>query len=225
MEQDSTQLLTDAEHTIAWHDATRDALIWWSRQRITRTDAAMLLCGFKPACGDNPLRDNTEETTPEVYRRLLLVFGVLDDNQPLSAWLDIAKDAGLRVHSWLARYKDAKSTLAAKSDGDTAQHAPTAKPAGPCVTKRELIDGLDLVGKTWDERLKRPDRDGKHYLPAVVQRGQKGDKVGTLWNPVIFARLAVEFGDMNQGQVVARFKKAWPKWQDELAAEMGEISP
>ena len=97
------------------------------------------------------------------------------------------------------------------------------KPTGPTVTKKELVDGLDLVGSEWDERLKRIDRDGKQYLPAIVQRGRRGSGGSPLWNPVIFTRLAVQAGHLNNGQARARFKKAWPQWQDEIDAEMGEI--
>lgn len=101
--------------------------------------------------------------------------------------------------------------------------APPRQPTGPEVTKEELVDGLDLVGSEWRERLKRVDRDGKHYLPAIVQRGRRGSGGSTLWNPVIFTRLAVQAGHLNDGQARTRFKGKWPQWQDELEAEMGEI--
>ena len=179
MEQDSTQLLTDAEHTIAWHDATRDASIWWSRRRITRTDAAMLLCGFKPACGDNPLRDTTEETTPEDYRRLLLVFGDHDDNQPLSAWLDIAKDAGLRVHSWLARYKDAKAILAMKTDCDAPQPTPTGKPAQSTASNTRR-DGLAVaMEQGFEDYIERHRREptARALFDALADEAVEGGQI------------------------------------------------
>lgn len=175
MEQDSTQLLDDAEHTIAWLDATLDASIWWSRQHITRTDAAMLLCGFKPMSGDDPLRDSTEETTPEDYRRLLLIFGDHDDNQPLSAWLDIAKDAGLRVHSWLARYKDAKAILAIKTDGDAPQPTPTGKPAQSTASNTRR-DGLAVaMEQGFDDYIKRHCREPTARALFDALAGEAGE--------------------------------------------------
>lgn len=101
--------------------------------------------------------------------------------------------------------------------------APPRQPTGPTVTKKELVDGLDLVGTTWGERLKRINRDGKHYLPAIEQPGRQGSGGSTLWNPVIFTRLAVQAGHLNDAKARTLFKKAWPQWQDELEAEMGEI--
>lgn len=97
---------------------------------------------------------------------------------------------------------------------------------GPCVTKQELIDGLQLNEPRWKDILQKPERDGKRYLPARVSKGRRGRGVGgssnsALWNPIVFVRLAVENRDINQAKAVARFNKAWPQWQDELTAEIG----
>lgn len=98
------------------------------------------------------------------------------------------------------------------------------------VDKNELIDGLHLYEPKWTDILKKPHREGKRYQAALVAKGCRGKGRGestnsSLWNPIIFTRLAVECGDLNQRAAVARFNKAWPKWQDELAAEMGELPP
>ena len=118
---------------------------------------------------------------------------------------------------------DSESTFGETTDSNEQSSAPI----GLFVTKQELIDGLQLHEKKWDGILSKVDSDGKRYMPALVMRGRKGPpRAGkpssALWNPITFACLAVEHHDLNQMQVVARFKKAWPQWQDELASAMGE---
>lgn len=109
-----------------------------------------------------------------------------------------------------------------------APAVPNCEPIkGPRVTKSELIDGLDLTGGTWKERLRVPRKGIDHYKPARLDRGRQGQKTGSesTWNPVIFTRIAVELKHLNKTGATLKFKDAWPQWQDELEAEMGGIFP
>ncbi len=99
---------------------------------------------------------------------------------------------------------------------------------GPLATKEEIIDGFALAGKNWRDILSRPTGAGKKYLAARLQPGKRGRVAGgktasSLWNPVVFARLLIENNELNTGQVEARFKKTWSKWEAELLAEIGEL--
>jgi hypothetical protein len=227
-EIDSTAAISDitqtpeqqAEQRIAWYDVTLNASLWMARKNISPHDAAMLLCRLDPLDSDSdPLLISTDKTTPDDFKRLLLVFNDEGgDGRPLVDWLEIAKDSGLKFHSWITDYLSAKTL--------TSQDACQSTPTGPHVSKQDLINGLMLTEPKWDDILKRPERDGKRYLPALVSKGRRGKAPAggsnsSLWNPILFISLAVEHGDLNQAQAVARFKKAWPQWQDELTAEMG----
>lgn len=127
---------------------------------------------------------------------------------------------GIRFRVYSMRFLDEQSQ---PSTADNHSHPATCTHA--CYSD-EIIDGFMLDGKNWSDILSRPNRDGKLYKEALVLPGKKGRGQGgksnqALWNPVIFARLLVALGELNHAQVKARFKKAWPQWQDELAAEMG----
>ena len=106
----------------------------------------------------------------------------------------------------------------------TPTGAPEKKaPHGHGVPKEEIIDGFSLDNKNWLDLLAHPNSDGKHYKPAICQKGKPGRGGATLWNPVKFARLLIESGDLNEGQVKSRFKKTWPGLEDEMLAEIGDI--
>lgn len=115
--------------------------------------------------------------------------------------------------------------LATDSEPEEAHQTRPQQASGPCVTKSELIAGLDLVGGTWESRLKIPSKGIDHYKPARRDPGRKGQGAGnqSTWDPVVFTRIAVEKKHLNKGAALTKFKKAWPKWQDELEAEMGEL--
>lgn len=209
-----------AEQLIAWYDETLNASLWMGRKSISPHDAAMLLCRLDPLDSDSdPLLISTDKTTPDDFKRLLLVFkdeGV--NGRPLVDWLETAKDSRLKFHGWITDYLSAISSKSQDACNDI--------PTGPHVTKQDLINGLLLTEPKWDDILKRPERDGKRFLPALVSKGRRGKAPAggsnsSLWNPILFTHLAVEYGDLNQAQAIARFKKAWPQWQDELIAEMG----
>lgn len=198
---------------------------YWIGQvpRTTAKEASRLMAGLEPhAFEDLATCDQTKgDIAGRVARarkiELLAIREGVTEATPRE-WLAWAKQRNLNLHAMFAVAVDEWQPM------QPERYTPAQSITGPCcVTKAELIDGLGLVGSTWDERLKRPQREGKQYLPALEQRGKRGDKVGGLWNPVVFARLTVENRHLNRGQVIARFKKAWPQWEAELEAEMGEI--
>ena len=91
----------------------------------------------------------------------------------------------------------------------------------PLCTKQEIIDGFQLTGKNWSDFLSRPNK----YSEAVKQAGKKGVGGDALLSPIIFARLLVQFDDLKEGQVKARFLKVdeWKQWEDEMISEIGAI--
>lgn len=113
-----------------------------------------------------------------------------------------------------------KAPAIAAPTGPTNHQSPSGRPR---CTKAEIIDGFILVGKNWDDLLSRPDGDGRRYLASLRQSGRRGKGGAALWCPITFARLLIENGDLNTGQVKARFAKAWPKWEAEMLAEIGGI--
>lgn len=115
--------------------------------------------------------------------------------------------------------------LATDSEPEEAYQTRPQQASRPCVTKSELIDVLDLVGGTWESRLKIPSKGIDHYKPARLDPGRKGQGAGnqSTWDPVVFTRIAVEQKHLNKVAALTKFKKAWSKWQDELEAEMGEL--
>ncbi len=91
------------------------------------------------------------------------------------------------------------------------------------VTSKGIIEGFLLDGKDWESLLSHSNSDGKRFKPALVQAGKQGKGGAALWSPIVFARLLINEGELNKGQVIARFKKAWPQFEDEMLAEIGEI--
>lgn len=217
-----------AEHTIGWYDATLSAAMWFGLISVGSQEAAMLLCRFNPQ--DNkcdPLTDSTDETSPDDYKRLLRVLEDVAnaESQPRSLiqWLAVAKDKGLKYHSWIDNYANALLLTAT-----TPVLASENNNSGPVCTKKEIIDGFDLTGKDWGDILGRPNREGLRYKPALAQLGRPGRAPGgksapSMWYPIIFARLLIQNNDLNPGQVKARFKKAWPKFEAEMLAEIGDL--
>lgn len=106
---------------------------------------------------------------------------------------------------------------------DEVSKAGDVSNARPGVPSREIIEGFSLEGKDWGDLLSHPNSDGKRFKPALVQAGKQGKGGAALWSPVIFARLLIEQNELNKGQVVSRFKKAWPPLVDEMLAEIGEF--
>ena len=118
-----------AQGTIGWFDATLGAAIWFNLHAVKPQEVAMLLCGFNPH--DNkcdPLADSTDETSPDDYKRLLRVLEDISDagSQPrtLLQWLAIARDKGLKYHSWIDEYENAVALVREGNEQNVSYGAP-----------------------------------------------------------------------------------------------------
>lgn len=104
------ELLGEREqHHVGWYGATLDADMRWSLTSTRPREAAMLLCQFNPhddTC--DPLTTTNDETGPDDYKRLLRVFEDVEKVEPkhrtLRQWHAIARDKGLKYHSWIDEY-------------------------------------------------------------------------------------------------------------------------
>lgn len=204
----------EADYTVAWLDETYDAALWFGREKVAKTDAANLLCGFKPGKTDESVQDSTDETTRDDYSRMLIVFGDYE-SRPLCDWLKIASDNSLRVHSWCKRYLDARlkigmnqpSTVDEHGASDSRQqsastpHAPseTAEPTAPALAqkpspKRGVIK-VEILSLKWPMPDVAPtlesilDKIPKWVEPACTKIGRPGKGAGGshLWNPAMLA--------------------------------------
>lgn len=102
-------VLGEREHMTGWYDATLEADMWFGLASPTPREAAMVLCQLNPQ-DDNcdPATITTDETGPEDFKRLLRVFEDVEKMEPkarsLPQWLAIARDKGLKYHSWIDAY-------------------------------------------------------------------------------------------------------------------------
>lgn len=108
-EESVAALLGGREYMAGWYNETLDAEMWFGLASPTPHEAAMLLCQHNPhenAC--DPMKTTTDETGPEDFKRLLRVFEDLEKVEPkarpLRQWLAIARDKGLKYHSWIDAY-------------------------------------------------------------------------------------------------------------------------
>ena len=139
---------------------------------------------------DEPTEGLKGEIEPSDFGRLLRVFDdIATDGRPrtLQEWLSIARDKGLKYHSWIDEYAKSKSVVTEAST--------LAGYNGPSADKNQIIDGFRLDGKRWPDILCRPDRDGRRFKAALVQKGRRGIQKGggraaTLGNLIVFARSA-----------------------------------
>ena len=158
----------------------------------------MLLCHLHP---HDTRTDPTEGVKDEIelsdFERLLRVFNDIGtDGKPrtLLEWLGIARDKGLKYHSWIDEYAKSKSVV--------TEVSALASYTGPSADKNQIIDGFRLDGKRWLDILSKPDRDGRRFKAALVQKGKRGIQKGggraaTIWNPIVFARLLIELENWN----------------------------
>lgn len=101
---------------VDWYNNTLSASMWFGLQSVAPREAAMLLCQFNPNDEQyEPLKVFNTETGPGDYRRLLRVFEDIAnaDSKPraLMQWLGVAKDKGLKYHSWVDEYLAAIETV------------------------------------------------------------------------------------------------------------------
>lgn len=120
--------LQQRDQIINWYDVTLYANYYWQLPDVEPKDAAMILCGQNPLDRNaNPDATNTEDgqTTPEDYRRLLALFlpvrATENEARTLAQWRNIARENGLKCHSWFDEY-------ALAMPNDTASSAEPASP-------------------------------------------------------------------------------------------------
>lgn len=138
-------------------------------------------------------------------------------------WLETACSLGL-VDA------EALGIVAGQKSGEEAVDAGVTPVSPYALSKQEIIGGFQLHDKKWGDILGRPARDGKRYKKALCSPGARGRAKGggaksSLWDAVVMARLLVECGDLNLGQVKTRFVRAWPQWEGAMIAELGDASP
>jgi hypothetical protein len=108
-----------AEFVAAWWDDAVEASTAWGAESLTPQQAAMSLSGFKPFATSPEEAERVThpgETTPEDYKRLLFVFESKERAEPkhrtLNDWLDIAREKGVKYHSWIDAWLVATGKIA-----------------------------------------------------------------------------------------------------------------
>jgi hypothetical protein len=100
-----------------WHNQTLGADHWFSLADVAPDAAAMLLCRFNPHEGsiDDARQATNDETGPDHLTRLVERFEDFGKSEPrprsLIDWLNIARDEGLKHHSWIGGYVQAMQEL------------------------------------------------------------------------------------------------------------------
>ncbi len=115
----------------AWYDATLDAGHWFSLTDVLPSKAAMLLCGLNPneGGGTRTARQVTsKEIEPMDLQRLTDSFKDRRGSNPpphsLLDWADFARDNGLKHHSWVRQYIEARRDCFGPEVGDAVQSTP-----------------------------------------------------------------------------------------------------
>ncbi|MCY1301631.1 hypothetical protein D9M70_512550 [compost metagenome] len=193
-----------AEYDAAWWELEMDASVWWSLSKVSAMNAAMLLCGFNPNAPDAGDPENvtkhddaSRQTGPSEFRRLRTVLCDVEEASPqartLAQWLQIARDRGLTIHSWIVEW------LAATGNG-----APLSSPASEIAAEeissprtQVLLSGIsspDIAAafdglNGWDEaQWKRYLADPPKWLESArMSKGRKQAGGSATWNPVILA--------------------------------------
>lgn len=139
-EESVAALLGGREYMAGWYNETLDAEMWFGLASPTPHEAAMLLCQHNPhenAC--DPMKTTTDETGPEDFKRLLRVFEDLEKVEPkartLRQWLAIARDKGLKYHSWIDAYVMAQIEELTADTGGTAKVGAGTAAATPSLTE------------------------------------------------------------------------------------------
>lgn len=93
-------------YVAGWHDPRIDEKLFLALPSVLPRDAAMLLCWFDPKdARRDPMTESSNETGPEDFNRLLLLFestGRAEQKErTLIEWLAIAREKGFKYHSWV----------------------------------------------------------------------------------------------------------------------------
>lgn len=200
---------TDEEFKAAYgmtKAAAANILRAWELLRLPEWDADVLLAAIPEKLWPNraAVSRHIRSSLPETFAPMTGIEWAESNQYMPGAWV---------FRTWAEKVNFTDGTTKAE-DVPHASHG---------VTSKEIIKGFLLDGKDWESLLSHPNSDGKRFKPALVQAGKQGKGGAALWSPIVFARLLIDEGELNQGQVRARFKKAWPQFEDEMLAEIGEI--
>lgn len=164
----------------------------------------MLLCQFNPHDEQlNPLEVFNTETYPDDYKRLQRAFEDVANTEsnprPLMLWLAIAKDKGLKYHSWIDRY------LAAMPDGMPSKNNFIAKQSSNSQTfgegniwKKEAIVA-ELIG-IWPSIERDISESSRATSGLSGARSRRG-----YWNVDMCIKWAVANGKIINNQATRNF--------------------
>ncbi|MEI7956870.1 MAG: hypothetical protein WCJ66_17025 [Verrucomicrobiota bacterium] len=171
------------DQIINWYDATLNANFYWKLSDVAPVDAATILCGqnpLDPKANPDTTTTGDGETTPEDYRRLLAFFQSVaatdKQSRTLVQWRSIARENGLKYHSWIDEY-----ALAMPND-----NASSAAPASPELGEEGVASKRPLQQQLFQEqeivRVLRAAGYDPQALPnrAAGKPGAKADARGRL---------------------------------------------
>jgi hypothetical protein len=94
--------IDDREYVSGWYDATLDADHWFTLEKVSPDEAALLLCGYNPHESD-ALEQALRVTTPHMAPNdLKIIRRRFEDAQD---WINLAKRSGLRHSRWVDEYQ------------------------------------------------------------------------------------------------------------------------
>lgn len=221
------------ERLIAWHDGSYsiDARYWFSIQNVAPREAAMVLWRLNPLNDKDPELTyvDGDESSPGKYRRLLRAFEDVASAPPkhrtLMEWLTIARERGLRFHSWIEEYAEAvllamdtveypvaeinkrqKLTQFQPSTVEGASSGTPEKPPAPSIVVQPIVT-INLV----ETRI--------NTLSAVIATAKKSaldpDDAHSHW--AAFVKLAQS--DKPPSPLIGFADEEGVKYQGELAVE------
>ncbi len=189
-----------AENEAAWWDATLDADVFFRRPNIPCEWAALLLCRFNPHHDTREVAEvtNTDETTPNDFKRLLSTFeGRAEagaEAHSLLDWMAVAAGDGLKTHSWAWSYVAHRfGILGPQSPVSTPEPPPAqvqAKPQEVRLSRAHTSSGLVArarrnagddagIAEIWLELMRMANAQ-EHPFIGVTDEGLKyqNDKDG-----------------------------------------------
>lgn len=175
---------------IDWYNNELSASMWFGLQSVIPREAAMLLCRFNPNNDrSDPLEDFNPETGPDDYKRLLRVFEDESHQHTLMQWIAIARDKGLKYHSWIDEYVNV--AMPAPIDGE--QNTSSGTPESEALTEYRprigwqvaLYDAWPAMRKAYGREPTAPD--AIRYLKKHDDSGfilPKGGEYELWWRPL-----------------------------------------
>ncbi|MDC6177538.1 hypothetical protein [Ralstonia solanacearum] len=175
-----------AKYIAARWNLSMHAEHWWDLESVTPEEAASLLYGVDP---HDKQRDPSSATWPHetglsehavILRTLEGAERIEPRHRALAQWLQIARDRGLKVHSWIGEWltasgKGMRSTPPpSDATAEASQPSANAEDGGDWLVKvREIADELDLrdaAAGAWSSNKDISER----IAPIAIERGIKG---------------------------------------------------